>query len=72
MFLIERDEKHGGNIEFGKYKDVEKAYVKKWIHPMDLKKAVGKEINKLVEPIRKAYEKDEKIQFVLKQAYGEK
>jgi tyrosyl-tRNA synthetase len=71
MFLIERDDKHGGNIEFGNYKDVEKAYVKKKIHPMDLKKAVGKEINKLVDPIRKAYEKDEKMQFVLKQAYDE-
>ncbi|MFH2027688.1 MAG: tyrosine--tRNA ligase [Nanoarchaeota archaeon] len=55
--VIERPEKWGGNLEFESYGELEKAYVKKELHPMDLKQGVVNEINKLIEPVRKHFEK---------------
>jgi len=52
-FVIERPEKFGGNISFKTYSELEKAFKAKKVHPLDLKGALSKEINKLLEPIRK-------------------
>jgi tyrosyl-tRNA synthetase len=52
-FVVERPAKFGGKVEFSDYENVEKAFVKKELHPLDLKKAVAKEINLLLEPMRK-------------------
>lgn len=57
-FIIERPEKYGGNIEFLSYEDLENSFVKKEIHPMDLKQATSKYINLLIEPVRKHFEAD--------------
>lgn len=50
--LIERPDKFGGNIEYKSYSELEKDFSSKKLHPMDLKSAIAKEINKLLEPIR--------------------
>jgi len=63
---IERPEKFGGNIEYLKYEDLEKDYIKKKLHPADLKKAVSIEINNILEPIRKTFEKKKNL---IKEAY---
>lgn len=47
-FVIERPEKFGGNVEFSTYEEIEKAFVAKELHPLDLKNALAKEINKLL------------------------
>ncbi|MAG02644.1 tyrosine--tRNA ligase [Candidatus Pacearchaeota archaeon] len=47
-FVVERDEKYGGKLEYKDYKGIEKDFVKKELHPMDLKVAVAREINKLL------------------------
>lgn len=65
-FIIERPEKFGGNIEFKTYKEIEKTYAAKELHPLDLKNAVAKEINKLLEPFRK---EQEEIKKLAKKAY---
>jgi tyrosyl-tRNA synthetase len=52
-FIINRPEKWGGDLSYKDYKEIEQAYRNKEIHPEDLKKAVAKEINLLLEPIRK-------------------
>lgn len=52
-FTIERPAKFGGNISFKTYDELEKAFVEKKIHPLDLKNAVAKELNILLNPIRK-------------------
>jgi tyrosyl-tRNA synthetase len=70
-FVIERDTKYGGNVEFKDYNTLEDAYKKKEIHPSDLKNAVTKELNKLLEPIRKSYNSNSKMKFVTKMAYPE-
>jgi len=65
-FLIERPEKWGGNLSYKNYKDLEKDFVGKKIHPLDLKTALSKEINKLLEPIRKVMKDKGKL---VKEAY---
>jgi tyrosyl-tRNA synthetase len=52
-FVIERSEKYGGNLEYTSYKEVEKDFVDKKLHPLDLKNGVAAEINKLLENFRK-------------------
>ncbi len=67
-FLISRPEKFGGDLKYTSYSDLEKDYVAKKLHPMDLKNAVAGEINKMVEPIRKAMKGKESL---IKKAYPE-
>ena len=55
-FVVERPEKFGGNKEFRTYSEIELAYSAKELHPLDLKNAVAKEINKLLEPFRQEKE----------------
>lgn len=52
-FNIERPEKFGGNISFKTYDEIEKAFIDKKIHPLDLKSALAKEINNMLAPLRK-------------------
>ncbi|MBN2420915.1 tyrosine--tRNA ligase [Candidatus Woesearchaeota archaeon] len=52
---IERAEKFGGNILIKSYEELENIYRSGKLHPMDLKKAIANEINKLLEPIRKHF-----------------
>ena len=65
-FIVERPEKFGGNVEFKSYQEIEDAFVKKKLHPLDLKNALAKEVNNLLEPFRKNKAKLEKI---AKEAY---
>lgn len=64
--LIERPEKWGGSLEFGSYKELEDAFVKKEIHPLDLKNAVAKVINELLIPVREYFNKNKKAKELLK------
>lgn len=65
-FVIDRPEKFGGRLTFKNYFDIETAYVQQKVHPMDLKKAVAKEINVLLTPIREKVKGKDKL---LKEAY---
>jgi tyrosyl-tRNA synthetase len=60
-FLIERPEKFGGNIEFSSYEDIEKSFVNKKLHPLDLKNGLTNEVNNLLELFRKNKTKLDKI-----------
>jgi len=59
-FTIERPEKYGGNLTFQNYPELEQAFKKKDLHPLDLKMALAKEINLLLEPFQKQKAKLEK------------
>jgi tyrosyl-tRNA synthetase len=63
---VERSEKFGGNVGYKGYKELERDFVKKKLHPMDLKQSVAKEINGVLEPIRKRFEKEKKL---MREAY---
>lgn len=65
-FVIERPEKFGGNAEYDSFKKVKADFKAEKIHPLDLKKAVAKEVNALLGPVRKRMKGKEKL---VKEAY---
>merc|ERR1712226_1440925 len=58
-FIITRDEKNGGNVEFDDFEALEATFAKEEVHPADLKAAVEKYLNRLLEPVRKVFESKE-------------
>lgn len=50
-FVIERPAKYGGNSTYASYAEVERDFVAKKIHPMDLKNATATYVNKIIEPV---------------------
>jgi len=66
-FVINRDKKFGGDLKYKKYKDLEKDFVAKKLHPLDLKNAVAREIDLLLKPVRKVMESKKKL---IEEAYG--
>jgi len=65
-FIIKRDKKYGGDLEFKNYEEIEEKFLKKELHPLDLKLALAFEINRLLEPIRK---KNVELNKLAKTAY---
>ena len=55
--LIERKPKFGGDIEFNSYTELEKAFLSKSLHPLDLKIGVANKITEILEPVRNHFEK---------------
>ena len=66
-FVVKRDQKYGGNIEFSTYEEIEERFIKKELHPMDLKKAVAEEINNLLGIFR---ENKNILERLAKEAYN--
>lgn len=64
-FRVERPEKYGGNVIYKTYQELEKDFVDKKLHPMDLKVSSAKYINELIEPVRKHFQTDEKAKELL-------
>ena len=50
--LIERKAEHGGNSRYTSYSDLETDYLEGKIHPNDLKPALSKAINRMLQPVR--------------------
>ena len=65
-FVIERPEKYGGNLEYDNYEKVEKDFIAKKLHPLDLKNAVAKELIDMLKPIQK---KRKELEKLTKKAY---
>ncbi|MDP2796465.1 MAG: tyrosine--tRNA ligase [Methanoregula sp.] len=49
---IKRPEKYGGDRTFSSYIDLETAYGKSEVHPMDLKKSCGESLIEILAPVR--------------------
>ncbi len=67
---IERSARFGGDAEFFSYEDMENAYMKGEIHPLDLKNAVAISLDAMIAPIREHFESGkakELYDFVKKQ-----
>ena len=56
---IERPDKFGGSLDYNSYEDLEKDFIEKKLHPMDLKNGVAEAIIEMLEPARKHFEKPE-------------
>ena len=53
---VERDKKFGGDATFHSYEELEAAYTKGDLHPVDLKNAAAKHLDQMISPIRKHFE----------------
>jgi tyrosyl-tRNA synthetase len=51
--LIERPRKYGGDIFYKSYEELERNFIKKEIHPMDLKNCAANYLNELLKNVRK-------------------
>ncbi len=50
--LIEREEKFGGDVEYESFEELASDFKSGKLHPLDLKKAVAKYLNKILENVR--------------------
>ena len=57
IIKIERKPKFGGDIEFNSYDELEKAFLSKELHPLDLKLGVANKVIDILKPVRKHFEK---------------
>jgi tyrosyl-tRNA synthetase len=51
-FVVERDEKFGGDIEYRSFEELKKDFASGELHPMDLKISIANYLNKLLENTR--------------------
>jgi len=58
--VVRREARYGGDTEFASYEELESAYRKGELHPLDLKRAVAEYLDEMISPIRKHFETDEK------------
>jgi len=62
-FVIERPADHGGNCEFAQYEELEKEFAAEKVHPGDLKSAVEKYLNRLLDPVRAIFQQPELVKL---------
>jgi len=55
--LIEREERYGGDVEYDSFEKLAEDYKSGKLHPLDLKKAVAKYLNKILENVREKLER---------------
>jgi tyrosyl-tRNA synthetase len=53
---VEREAKHGGDLAFHTYEDLARSYASGGLHPQDLKVAVARGLNALLDPVRAYFE----------------
>lgn len=66
-FVVNRDKKYGGNLVYRDYKEIEKDFMDKKIHPLDLKNAVTDEIIEILRPI---WKHRKELEVLAKRAYS--
>lgn len=64
---IERPDKFGGSLTVLSYEELEQKFTSKEIHPQDLKISVALELDKLLQPVREHFEKNEEAKQLLEQ-----
>lgn len=57
---IKRLKKFGGNIKYNSYSSLEKDFVDKKLHPLDLKKSCALKLDELIAPVREHFNKNKK------------
>jgi tyrosyl-tRNA synthetase len=68
-FFIDRPEKYGGPITYTKYQDVEDAFAKEELSPVDLKSGVADAINEMLAPIIAAFKVSSEFQEAQAKGY---
>lgn len=65
-FVVGRPEEHGGNSNYKDFESLEADFAAEKVHPGDLKSAVEKYLNRLLDPVRKYFETPELKKLVAK------
>ncbi|GMY30344.1 tyrosine--tRNA ligase 1, cytoplasmic [Fagus crenata] len=65
-FVIERKAENGGDKTFKSYEELIADYESGELHPADLKPALSKALNKILEPVREHFKKDSNARDLLK------
>lgn len=66
---VERPEKFGGNVSYTNYKQLEKDFVEKKLHPGDLKQTVGNYLVKIISPIREKLNLNDELSEAIKKSF---
>ncbi|HDY74023.1 MAG TPA: tyrosine--tRNA ligase [Euryarchaeota archaeon] len=56
VVVIKRPEKYGGDLSYNNYINLEEDFLSGAVHPQDLKNTLGRELIRLLEPVRKYFE----------------
>ncbi|CAB4279173.1 unnamed protein product [Prunus armeniaca] len=64
-FIVERSEKNGGNKTFKSFEELAADYESGELHPADLKSALSKALNKILEPVRAHFKNDKTAKKLL-------
>jgi tyrosyl-tRNA synthetase len=64
-FVVKRPEKFGGDVTYKSYEDLEKDFVDKKLHPMDLKGTAAQYIDQFIEPVREHFRNDARAKELL-------
>jgi len=60
-FVLERPQKYGGNMSYFSYNELKNDYEQDKIHPMDLKAATSRYLDKIISPIRSYLQNDNPV-----------
>jgi tyrosyl-tRNA synthetase len=66
-FKIERTARFGGDITLKNYAELERIFSKGELHPLDLKTAVTREVNEVLDPVRRHFAKNPKAKRLYEQ-----
>eukprot|EP00890_Picochlorum_soloecismus_P005752 jgi/Picsp_1/6178/NSC_03532-R1_tyrosyl-trna synthetase len=66
-FVVERSEENGGNRTYTDYEDLASDYANGSLHPGDLKPALAKALNTILQPVRDHFESNAEAKALLKQ-----
>eukprot|EP00916_Digyalum_oweni_P018029 GHVL01030176.1.p1 GENE.GHVL01030176.1~~GHVL01030176.1.p1 ORF type:complete len:413 (-),score=107.65 GHVL01030176.1:145-1383(-) len=64
-FFVERKDDNGGNITFADVNSFKEAYQSGALHPGDLKSALAKSLNKMIQPVRDHFTNDQNARELL-------
>ncbi|MFN4212981.1 MAG: tyrosine--tRNA ligase, partial [Microgenomates group bacterium] len=62
---VERLEKFGGDLTFKTYEELEKSFIEKKVHPMDIKTTLYKLLDQLISPVRYHFQENEEAKKLL-------
>ncbi|XP_059431463.1 tyrosine--tRNA ligase 1, cytoplasmic [Corylus avellana] len=65
-FIVERNAENGGHKTFTSFEELIADYESGELHPADLKPALSKALNKILEPVREHFKKDSNAKDLLK------
>lgn len=65
LFVVDREERFGGNVSYASYAELEADFASKKLFPLDLKNAVTKYINRMLQPVREHFEQNQEAKELL-------